>query len=801
MPALLRSLLRKPVYFAVSVLTLALGIGAAVFVFALLDGIILNPLNYRDADRLYAVHEVYPKIAKQFPKVPVNAGHYFAWKRDAPAAEEWMIAKIMGDYTLSGDAAPERVRGISGSGDLTAFLGLPLAAGRGFNAAELAAKEPTAIVIAHSLWKRRYQSDPAIEGCKVVLDGKPYTIVGVLAERALLPRGRQWNDILAIERQPELIGTLHLDEAKFANRVSHDFAALVRTRRGETRQQLLTQMNVSLKRLPSSELGDVEVLADLTPLQEQVAGRSRATLWMLMGAALGLFLLVAVNLGNLNLARVIAQRRDWAVRSALGASAFRLMRTVLAESLTVALSGAALGLLSGKLALDWFTREAEVDLPRLVDARIDWRVAAAAVLLALCAALLLGVIPAFRLTRTGAADALRTRSAIASSLRWRGALIGVESALSALLLIVSGLLALSFWKVSNADVKLVTESVVAARVGLSGDLYAKPDDRLRFYERLIEAITRQPGVERAAVVSRAPLEGEGRVSFVKPEGFAGKQIDQPLATYRYHSPGYFETLGFPLKAGRDFTTADRGRKLAVISERAALRIWPGRTAIGQKFYDGSRGPFEVIGVAPNVREVKLEEETGPVVYLPYWPEPDGEMTLVARSVLPPQMMAEIMKRSLRGVDSSLALETPRTLRQSVSRAASRQRWQGLITLAFAVAALLLGAIGVYGVVAQAAEERKSELGIRGALGATGVNLAGLMFGLGLRPVAIGLAIGGAASFAVTRLIASLLYGVSSADAAVYLAAGALLLLVTSVACALPAYKAARVDPATALRAD
>jgi len=794
----MRVLRREPAFYFTVLLTLSLGLGGVVFLFTLVNGVLLNPLQYRDPDGLYAVHERIPKVAKTYPELPVSAAHYFPWRDAGLFAQSMLIGEANPVLTGVGDA--ERLDAMDVEIDPVAFLGLRLQLGRGFTAEELRPGGPKAVLIAHSLWQRKLQGDVRITSRAITLSGTPHTVVGVLAPGVSLPRDHQLNALFELGRRVEALRPLQLAGPR-AGDTGFSHAALVRLKHSP--EETGRQMTAVIGRIPGAFNSGAAAEGAVKPLAEQITGSSRRALWMLLAAALALLLVVAVNAGNLNLARAYARERDWAIRAALGAGNRRILLDLLRESAALSLAGGLAGLVLAAVAVPWFVANSGVDLPRLDEVRLDGRVMLAALGFVAAVAAFFGLLPAWRVLRLDPQRVLsQSGRGSTSGGRSRAVLVAVEAAASAALLIVAGLLLASFWRLEAVDRGFRTERLLSTDIFLRGPAYDKREARDAALTALRRELEAQPGIEQAAFTSMIPLGGQGNISLITKQGEKRPEVERPLALFRTTTPGYFAAMGIPIVEGRDYAEQDRGRPVAVISREAARKVWPELpSALGQKFFDGTTGPIEVIGIAQGVRAENLRTAKGPIVYRPHWEEGLYDAYAVVRTRLTPVEFGAVMRRIARQVDPGLPVGHILTVESIVDRSLANARWQARLTVIFAGVALLLAALGVYGVVAQAVEQRSREYGIRRALGATSADLLRRVYAEGLVPVLAGLTVGALIAVWTGRVLASLLFEIQPFDAGVLGAVSATLLVVTVVACALPAWRALRVDAGRMLRAD
>jgi putative ABC transport system permease protein len=540
-------------------------------------------------------------------------------------------------------------------------------------------------------------------------------------------------------------------------------------------------------------------------MQEQIVGDVGRPLVLLLGAVAAVLLMVCANLASLTLARDVGRRREAAVRVALGAGRGRLARLALTESLALTAVGGALAVLLAHWGLRLLVATAPASLPRLDSVRLDARVLAVAALLALVVGVAFGVLPALRMGRARPADAMRGGRAATPgrvAARRRGMFIGVQVALSTVLLVGTGLLLTSFVRVLRADRGFVADRVLAFDVVLPRTRYADGDATTRFKDRLLRGLAALPGVTSVATANGIPLEGESQVDeLVRPDAPPGDEGGLS-ANIRYVSPAYFQTVSTPLRRGRAFAETDRGRAVTIVSERAARALWPGQDPIGRRLRPGSNdAEAEVIGVVADVRTTALEQEGSAIAYLPHWAQGLPSTTVLLRTTGDAATLAGPVRATLRQLDPSVPVAKVRTLDAVVSAAVAARRFQLALLALFALMALVAASVGIYGVVAQSLASRTREIGVRLSLGARAGDVHRLVLREGMAPVAVGLLAGLVGSVAAGRAAASLLFGVRPADPLTIVVVVVVLAAVAAVACVVPARRATATDLAVLMRPD
>lgn len=807
-----RTIRRNPGFSLIAIATLAFGIGANTAIFSVFDGILLRPLGYGDETRLVAVHEVVPMFIRIAPKIPVNAMHFLEWRKSVNAFEQ--LAMIGGlSVNLTGSGEPERLAAARVSGSLFPMLHARMQLGRTFLEDEDQPGRDGVVVLSNELWQRRFAADAHIIGRKILLDGRPYQVIGVLSADFHFPKLSQLYAMTVSEERPELWKPFAVQPYELEPVGDFDYACIGRLRRGVSLQHALAELNAVQARLASQIPASlspekVELFAALVPLQDQITNRSRTGLALVLGAVGAVLLIGSVNIANLLLARAISGRRELAIRSAMGASTWRLVRQTLVESLLLAGIGGAAGVMLAYGALHVILARAPVDLPRLDEVHLDMRVLLFTALISMLAGLLFGVLPAWRLSRTDPQEAMRAATRGAADLRGSGrlraVLVGVEVGLSTLCLMAGGLLLHSFVKLLDVDRGFAVQQVVTVNLSLPDNRYPDRPQVARFTRSLLDSVRVLPGVVSAGVINRLPLSGEGGNNIVSLEATTVPFVNRPVADIRGVNSDYFATMGIPLRQGRIFEETDRDHKLALVSAMTAERLWPGQNPLGKRFKIGDPdGPFvEVAGVVADVRGVALDRAPFMTIYVPYWQRRTfGGPSLAVKTAIDPAAISSSIRRAIHQLDSELPVPRFETMQQIVDESVAQRRFQMNLVLLFGIAALALASLGIYGVVSYSVVMRTNEIGIRMALGARTVEILRMVLIQAMAPVAAGLGCGLAASLAAGRLLSGLLYGVRTTDAATIGAVVVTLLAVALFAGLIPARRATQVDPLTALRYD
>ena len=797
----LRTLARDRGFAIVALLTLALGIGANTAIFSIVNSVILRPLAYHQPDRLVSIHEVIPKVSNLYPELPINPVHFVEWRKRCTSFEQ--LAEL-GTYepNLTGMGQPEQLGGARVSADFFSMLGVQPQLGRGFVEEEDRPGHGDVVILTDSLWRRRFGADPTIVGKKITLGGSPHVVVGVLPASFHFANGKQLDRLVTLPEKPEIFRPLALDLKDADVEGGFNYFVIGRLKKGVSRERALAELNVVQVDISKTFKDKMELKAALSPLQDQMVGPVRRGLLVLLGAVGSVLLIVCVNLANLSLVRGAGRSRESAIRTALGAGRAQLLRQPLIESLLLAVMGGALGVLLASWGMDVLVKSAPVDLPRIGEVRLDGYALAFALAISTITGLLFGVLPALRMTRIVPQEVLKTGGRSATEgiqgTRLRGLLVSTEVALSAVLLIVAGLLISSFVRLMNVDKGFPVERLLAVNLNLAGEKYQKDTSRTEFYRRVVAGVQTLPGVRSAAVINGLPMMGETWVDVIWLPGDARPMFERLTANSRFISPDYFKTAGIPLRGGRPFNEADRNKDVVIVAQRTADQLWPGQDPVGKRLYRGDEKLREVIGVVGDVRTSLLE---GPVVtvYFPYWQESVSDAALLVRTGMDPLSITAALRNEIWKVDPDMPLEHMKTLEEIISEAAAPRRFQMLLVLVFAASALLLASLGIYGVVSYTVAQRTNEIGIRVALGAHAADVYRMVLRQGFAPVAFGLIAGVAGALALGRLLSSLLFEVSPADPLTITTVTVALAAVAAFACTVPALRATRVDPMSALR--
>lgn len=808
-----RSLRKSPGFAAAAVLTIALGIGANTAIFGVVYAVLLRPLPYVQPEQVYSVEVVVPERRSQFSSLPVTIQVYQEWRK-ANTAFAVMSALRPWECILTGEGEPERLGGARVSANFFSFLGVPIARGRGFSADEEQLGKERVVVISDSLWRRRYGADPALIGRSIDVNGESHLVVGIAPPAMLMPTGALLHPMVVFANRIDVWKPIAPTKNELQNE-SWDHGLLVRLRPGENpehgRQQLQATLNTFIR---AQEPGiKTELIPQLVPIREIYAGKVRLRLLLILAAAALLLLTACTNIANLFLARVASRATEFATRIALGVGRARILSQTLTETTLVAILGGGLGALIAAYGGDLLAAYGPDDVRLLADAGLNLPVFMFAMAASLVTGIMCGAVPAWQAYQgkdaaVGIQQGARSAFGGGRAIRFRQVLVGVEMALGTALLASAGLLLHSFVKVMRADRGYQVERVLAVELSPSGRRYSTAENRVAFYRELVEKVRTLPGILAVGAISDLPAtagsSGNSRTIFRATDtDFKSLVLARPVAVIRSITPGYFAASGSTVRAGRFFTGQEQV-PVALISESLGNRLWPGESpavVVGHTFRQGDvTGPLiTVVGVMEDVRPGAIDRELPPIIYRPHQQFASGSMSLVVKTAQESAALVPAIRAEIRKIDASLPIPNIRTMREIVSKSVAQRRFQMVLTSLFAFVALLLGAVGVYGVVTYSVACRTRDIGLRIALGATRGDVMRWVFSNGMRPVLIGLFVGLGGAIAIATALRSLLFGITPTDP-VSLGSVALVLLLTSgLACYLPARRAARLDPMIALR--
>lgn len=794
----LRGFRRSPGFTVTAVLVTSIGVGATTATFSIMDHVLIRPLPFVEPERLVKLWE--DQAARGYSRMEVSPPNYRDWKAMSGSFEA-MGAVHPFPVNVTGAGEAVRLEGSAVTSDVLPSLGVPPLLGRLFSAADDEAGAPGTLLLSYGLWQARFGGDPGVLGRQLTLEGEPYTVIGVMPPRFGFPR-----------RDTPFWATARFRPDDFEERDNNWLQVVGRLRRGVSIGEARGEMAVVAERLAKShpktnENAGVAVIS----LRDEVSPQQRLLLVALTAAAVCVLLIACANLMNLLLARAMLRRRELSVRTALGAGRERLVRQLLTESLLLAGVGGAVGVGLAASTLPILARLVPTGLPIAETPALDLRMLGLAMLVTMVTGLGFGTLPAIRALGGPTADGLRegSRSGVGGRReRLRAALVVAEVAASVVLLVSAGLLIRTLWRVQATDPGFRSEGVLTLRTALPTTRYERAVRRGQFYDQVLTAVRALPGVSGAAYSSFLPMAMRGGVWPVLVEGQSQDLPDGPRASLRFVTPGFFETMGIPLRAGRDVSPADAddAPAVAVVSQSFGDKYWPGENPLGRHFTVAFRART-IVGVVGNVRVRGLERSSEPQVYLPHLQVADGSLVfyypkdLAVRTSSPPELLLPAIRRIVASADPEQPISDVRMLSEIVAADTAPRAVQARVLGAFAAVAALLAAIGIHGLLAFTVSSRAQEFGVRVALGATSRDILGLVFREGALLAAVGGALGLALAQASGRAMGALLVGVSPRDGAVFLAASAVTMVLTLVGTLVPAARAVRIDPLEMIRAE
>jgi predicted permease len=808
-----RGFAQNPGFAAAAVLSLAIGIGANTSIFSVTNALLLNPLPYKDADRLTILWNRSPglNIAEDW----FSTAQYFDIKTGHSGFEHLAIA-IGGNINLTGGGEPERIGYIRVSSNLLPMLGMEAMSGRHFLPEEDAPGRTATAVLSYGMWARRYGSDPKIIGKSITLNGQPFQVIGIMPRSFSLPR--EVLPTLGGAEQADVLLPLPLAPAAPTIRTREDYNIMGKLKPGVSVRQAQAEMDTITARLrrdyPDLYPPNGGLTFSIVPLLEQVVGDVRRPLHILLGAVGFVLLVACANIANLLLARAAARKKEIAVRAAFGASRARIIRQLLTESIVLAFCGGGLGILLAAWSLGGIHILGPKSIPRIQDIAIDGRVLLFTLAISLITGILFGLVPAVRVSRIDLSSTLNEAGRGSSGINslWgrgnhvRRLLVISELALSVVLLVGAGLLIRSFSNLQSVHPGFNPKNILSFGMTLSGRKYLDTQVALATYRQLWESLERLPGVIAAGGVSMLPLTQmfawtpitiEGRTP---PAGEMFINADERIVGGRY-----FQAMEIPLQRGRFFNEQDTAvsPRVAIIDENMARQFWPNQDAIGKRFHlVQSDIPWHtIVGVVGRVKHDALDSDPRIVFCLPQTQFPTRTMTVVLKSRSDPAPLSSAVKKEVRDLDPELPIYNMRTMGQFVDQSLARRRFSMLLLGIFAGLALALAAVGIYGVMAYLVSQGTREIGIRLALGASQDGILGLIVRQGIILAVAGVAIGLVGALALTRLMAGLLYGVTPTDPSTFAVIPAVLILVALLASYIPARRAAQVDPMVSLRCE
>ncbi|HSS19142.1 MAG TPA: ABC transporter permease [Pyrinomonadaceae bacterium] len=788
-----RSLLKRPAFAAIAVVTLALGIGANTAIFSVVNTVLIRPFPYRDAQRVITLWQ--NNVKAGVSRNDVSPANFLDWQEQSRSFASMAGIEPFG-FSMIGNGEPERFGAWLVTDRFFETIGSNALYGRTFNSQDYQAGNERVVVIGYGLWQRRFGGDPNLIGQKLTLNGQPYVVVGVMPKQFEFPAEREvWAPRVIRERDRQLRGPTYWN-------------VIARLQPGVTIAQAQAEMNSIARNLevqyPDTNGG---MGTTIVSLPEQLTGNVRSSLWILLGAVGFVLLIACGNVANLLLVRGAERTREFAVRSALGAARARLVRQLLTESILLALLGGTLGVMFASWGVKLILAFNTAKIPRIEYVSLDWRVLVFALGLSLLTAVLFGLIPAAQFSSPNLRSSLTdgSRGAVGKSAQhWvRNSLVVTEVAVALMLLTGAGLLVRSFVSVTRVDPGFETDRLVALQVFLSRN-YQKTEEITGFFDQSLEKIKAVPGVEAAAIVASPPfINLEQDAPFTIQGHPPPPKGSEPSSYYTEVSADYLRTLNVPLRQGRFFTGFDRGgsASVAVINQAMAERFFVNEDPIGKKVTVMFDQPEtrEIVGVVGNVLHSGLDSNPRPELFVPHSQSPNTQMTFVVKTTADPASLLPAVKNAIREVNHNQTFAKTATMKELVADSLKQRRFNLFLLVSFALVALILAGVGVYGSINYSTKQRTQEIGLRMALGAQSFDVLRLIVGQGLVLSLLGVGIGLVGSFGLTRLMRGLLFGISPTDPLTFAAIALLLTAIGVVASWIPARRAMKVDPLEALR--
>lgn len=798
-----RTFTRMPAFTVTAIVTLALGIGANVAIFSIVDGVLLRPLPLPDPERLVVIWETNPTLP--VPYMVATPPHILEWREQRHLFEDvggFQTTPLVLTDRANGSA--EQIVGSSVWGGLLPALGVSPAVGRFFEPEEYRPNAPRVVLLSDGLWRRRFGADRSIVGRTVHLSGADYTVVGIM------PGTFNFLPSITIEGKPPLERSQFWIPQRVSDpnqmRGAHFLTTVARLRPGVSTEMAESHLHTIAVRLarefPSSERGwDVRVL----PLQSHATAKVRPTLLLLFAAVTFVLVLSCTNVANLLLARAVGRRQEIATRSALGASRLRIARQLLTEAAMLSAVGCAAGLLVGAWGVRFARAFGPAGIVRLDEARMDWRVAAFAVGVSIVATLLFGAAPMLQLIRQRLDDSLKSRTGAAAvaATRVRSSLVVAEIAFALMLLVAGVLLLKSLARLQRVDPGFSPRHAMTFRVALPPGPYATRDSRVRFIQDLLAQLGSSSGIEAAGAIDAVPIGDSRQGTSYGIEGATVSDGQAQQTGFSFPTPGYFEAIGVPIVRGRGFTAFDRADStpVVIVNQTLARQAFGSADPIGKRMRVGFNADTvrEIVGVVGDERHTGLRRGATPNVYVPFTQNSFGGLAFVVRTTSNPLAATAAVRDAVKAIDPALAVHSVRTMEQIVSASMATERFSTTLVAAFAAAALLLAIIGIYGVTDQMVSQRTHEIGVRLALGASPRQVLRLVVGGSARLCGWGIALGVAGALATARALSGLLFGVNAIDPFAYVTVAVIVAIASLASSGLPARRASRVAPTIALR--
>jgi len=805
----LRIILKNPFLAAVAVLTLALGIGANTAIFSVLNAVVLRPLPYADPERLVMIWETVPGNDKR----SVAPGNYNDWRSQNGTFSD-MAATFYGNFNLTGEGEPERINGATVTSNLTSVLGVSAQLGRTFQPTDDESQDAPIVMISNDLWQRRFGADRSVVGKTITVDQASYTIVGVM------PLGFKYpalSDIWVLGRDRNAVSMSLISQFPkndwSRERDAHFIGVVGRLKSGVTLAQAQADIAGISRRL-EQDFADTNsgLGSNVISLHTQIVGNVKTLLSLLLGAVTLVLVIACTNVASLLLARATQRDREFAIRRAVGASRWRLVRQLLTESVVLSLLGGLAGLGLSVWVVDLFVKLSPGDIPRLNEASVDLRLLTFTLLVSMFTGVAFGMWPALQASSVSLNQSLKDAGSKASEgkqhRRARNVLIMTELALAQVLLVGAGLLITSYVRVNQVDPGFNSDQVLTAKLAPAASKYPDAKSRVQFYSQVIEQLQSLPGATSVGMVMNLPLSGSSMNRGFKVEGRPDPKPNENVSMdYQVVSRDYFSTLGVPIIRGRGFTNEDieTAPRVIVINEAMAHQYWPNEDPVGRRIAIGESSKDTswrtIVGIVGNIRHASLTEAAVPCAFIDFrqdlesWPR----MAFVIKTKTDAASLTSAVRKSLVAIDSQQPVYAIEPMEKLVGSSIAPRRFVMSLIGALALIALALAMVGIYSIISFSVSERTREIGIRMALGAKQRNVLTMVLGQGMRVAACGILVGLIVALALTSLLKALLFEVSAQDPTTFVIVAIMLSLVALVACYLPARRATRVDPLVALR--
>jgi putative ABC transport system permease protein len=787
----LRSLLKRPGFTAIALIALALGIGANTAIFSLVNAVILQPLPYPDPDRLVWVYGNLRNGGNRGSVAPLD---FLDYRSNNKMFEQFAASRsAILPMNLTGSGEPERVSPSAVTGNYFDTFRVRPALGRGFSLENEKTGQDHVTVLSYAFWQTRFGGDPNIINKTIILDGKAYEVLGVMPAEVVLPQPAQLWVPLNFDSDPEM----KMRQARFLRPVG-------RLKEGVTFAQAQADTDIIAAQLeqqyPNSNAG---WSLRLIPLREILVGESRTMLFILFGAVGFVLLIACANVANLLLVRAAARQKEIAMRTALGASRLRIIRQMITESLLLAIFGGALGALLAVAGVKLLVSLSEDSIPRTANVKIDATVLVFTLVISLATGLLFGLAPAFRTMKENLVDALKDgiRGGSEATLknRTRSLLVVFESAIAVMLLIGAGLLIRSLVALQNVDPGFDANNVLTMRIDVPRQKYDTPEKTSNFFQQLETRVAGLPGVEAVGLITELPLSGQSNDMPYTVEGRPVVAANESFADFRRVNQNYFSAMRIPLKRGRNFTEQEvrQSAKVVIVSQEFVDTAFPDEEALGKRLIAGMGEPYEIIGIVGDIRHQSLQAQPAAVMYMPT--QEPARRNLVIRTQGDPLSLVSGVRKEVNALDPDQPIAAIRPMTELVATSVAGARYRTILLGLFALLAMILAATGIYGVMSYSVAQRTQEIGVRMALGARPFDVLKLVVRQGMILALIGIVVGFAGALALTRVMSSLLFGVTERDPITFGVVAALLIVVAFIACFVPARRATKVDPLVALR--